>query len=176
MGLPNHSNGPGGSQEPLVVQHSPPRSGCIPLKFHQDSTHPYASSGGVLEDRSVLMGLPGHSSGPTGSQGPKVVQHSPPRSGCKPLKTRQDSTRPFASSVGVVEDRSVLMGLPDHSNGPGGSYGPLVVQHSPPRSGCKPLKTHQDYTHPYASSVSVVVDLLVTSQNHLRIGSYGNMG
>ena len=43
------------------------------------------------------------------------------------LKTRQDYTHPYASSVGVVEDRSVLMGLPDHSNGPGGSYGPIVV-------------------------------------------------
>merc|ERR1711997_650892 len=27
----------------------------------------------------------------------------------KPLKTRQDCIRPYASSVGVVEDRSVLM-------------------------------------------------------------------
>ena len=67
------------------------------------------------------MGLPDHSNGPGGSSGPIVVQHSPPRTGSKPLKTRQDSTRPYASSVGVVEDRSVLMGLPDHSNGPGGS-------------------------------------------------------
>ena len=35
--------------------------------------------------------------------------------GSKPLKTHQDYTHPYASSVGVVEDRSdVLMGLPDH--------------------------------------------------------------
>ena len=34
-----------------------------------------------------------------------------PRSGSKPLKTRQDSTRPYAPWVGVVEERSVLMGL-----------------------------------------------------------------
>ena len=32
------------------------------------------------------------------------------RSGSKTLKTHQDCTRPYASSVGVVEDRSVLMG------------------------------------------------------------------
>ena len=55
------------------------------------------------------MGLPDHSSGPGGSYGPIVVLHSPPISGCIPHKTRQDSTSPYASSVGVVEDRSVLM-------------------------------------------------------------------
>ena len=91
-------------------------------------THPYASSVGVfLEDRSVLIGLPDRSNGPTGSYRKLVVKHSPPRSGSEPLKTCQDSSHPYASSVGVVEDKSVLMGLPDHSNGPGGSYGPIVV-------------------------------------------------
>ena len=73
------------------------------------------------------MGLPDHSNGPAGSYGPIVVKHSPPRTGFKPLKTRQDSIRPYASSVGVVEDRSVLMDVSDHSNGPTGSYGPIVV-------------------------------------------------
>ena len=154
MGLPHPSNGPGGSSGPIVVQHSPPRSGSEPLKTHQDSTCPYASSVGVVEDRSVLMGLPDHSNGPGGSQGPIVVQHSPPRSGSKPLKTRQDSTHPYASWVGVVEDRSVLMGLPGGSYEPTGPYGPFFVLHSPPRSGSKPLKTHQDHKCPLLFSWS----------------------
>ena len=34
---------------------------------------------------------------------------SPPRSASEPLKSCQDSTRPYASPFGVVEDRSVLM-------------------------------------------------------------------
>ena len=34
---------------------------------------------------------------------------------------------PYAFLVGVVEDRSVLMGLPDGSHGPNGSCGTIVV-------------------------------------------------
>ena len=49
-----------------------------------------------------------------------IFPHSINRNGSKPLKTRQDSTRPYAPWVGVVEDRSVLMGLPDGSHGPNG--------------------------------------------------------
>ena len=64
------------------------------------------------------MGIFGGSHGPTGSCGAFVVKHSPPRSGSEPLKTCQDSTRPYASLVGVVEDRSVLTGHSDGSNGP----------------------------------------------------------
>ena len=47
------------------------------------------------------------------------------RSGCKPLKTCQDHAYTFW--VGVVEDRSVLMGLPDGSHGPNGSCRTIVV-------------------------------------------------
>ena len=43
------------------------------LKPHQDSTCPYAFWVGVVEDRSVLMGLPGGSYGPTGSCRPLLV-------------------------------------------------------------------------------------------------------
>ena len=49
---------------------------------------------------------------PSGSYGTTFVSHSPPRSGSKPLKACQDSACPYASSAGVVEDRSVLMCLP----------------------------------------------------------------
>ena len=73
------------------------------------------------------MGLPDGSHGPTGSGRTIVVWHSPPRSGCKPLKTCQDHACPYASPVGVVEDRSVLMGLPDGSHGPNGSCRTIVV-------------------------------------------------
>ena len=52
--------------------------------------------------------------------------------------------------VGVVEDRSVLMGLPDGSHGPNGSCGTIVVKHSPPRSGSRPLITCQDHQCPHA--------------------------
>ena len=37
--------------------------------------------------------------------------------------------------VGVVEDRSVLMGLPECPNGPIGSCITLVVKQSPPKDG-----------------------------------------
>ena len=87
------------------------------------------------------MGLPDGSHGPNGSCRTIVVQHSPSRSGCKPLKTHQDHTRPYAFWVGVVEDRIVLMGLPDGSYGPNGPCRTIVVQHSPPRNGSKPVKT-----------------------------------
>ena len=73
------------------------------------------------------MGLPDGSHGPNGSGRTIVVKHSPSRSGSKPLKTRQDHTRPYASPVGVVEDRSVLMGLSDGSHGPTGSCRTIVV-------------------------------------------------
>ena len=73
------------------------------------------------------MGLPDGSNGPNGSCGSIVVKHSPSRSGSRPLKTRQDHTRPYASPVGVVEDRSVLMGLSDGSHGPNGSCRTIVV-------------------------------------------------
>merc|ERR1739844_602950 len=95
---------------------------------------------------------------PMGSCRIIVVLHSTPRSGSKPLKTCQDHARPYASPVGVVEDRSVLMGLPDGSHGPNGSCGTIVVKHSPPRSGSRPLKTRQDHACPYASPVGVVED------------------
>ena len=81
------------------------------------------------------MGLPDGSHGPTGSGRTIVVKHSPSKSGSKPLKTHQDHTHPYASPVGVVEDRSVLMGLSDASHGPNGSCRTIVVQQSPPRSG-----------------------------------------
>ena len=73
------------------------------------------------------MGLPGGPYGPTGSCRPLVVKHSAPRSGSRPLEPHQDSTCPYAFRVGVVDDRSVLMGLPGGSYGPTGSCRPLVV-------------------------------------------------
>ena len=73
------------------------------------------------------MGLPDGSHGPNGSCGTIVVKHSPSRSGSRPLKTRQDHTRPYAFWVGVVEDRSVLMGLPDGFHELNGSCRTIVV-------------------------------------------------
>ena len=73
------------------------------------------------------MGLPDGSHGPNGSCGTIVVKHSPSRSGSKPLKTRQDYACPYAFWIGVVEERSVLMDVPDGSHGPNGSCRTLVV-------------------------------------------------
>ena len=58
---------PTGSYRTLVFYHSPLRTATIPLKTHQDHTHPHASSVGVVKDRSFLMGLSDGSNGPTGS-------------------------------------------------------------------------------------------------------------
>ena len=58
-----------------------------------------------------------------------------------PSKPCQEPTCPYAYPVGVVEDRSVLMGVPDGFNGPTGSQGTIVVKHSPPRNASKPLQT-----------------------------------
>ena len=73
------------------------------------------------------MGLPDGSHGPTGSGRTIVVYYSPSRSGSRPLKTCQDHAHPYAFWVGVVEDRSVLMGLPDGVHGPTGSGRTIVV-------------------------------------------------
>ena len=56
----------------------------------------------------------------------------------KPPKLCQEPTRPYAYPVGFVEDRSVLMGVPDGLNGPTGSQETIVVKHSPPRNASKP--------------------------------------
>ena len=73
------------------------------------------------------MGLPDGVHGPNWSGRTLVVKHSPSRSGSKPLKPRQDYARPYAFWVGVVEDRIVLMGLPDGSHGPNGPCRTIVV-------------------------------------------------
>ena len=67
------------------------------------------------------------SHGPNGSGRTLVFYHSPSRSGSKPLKTNQDHASPYAYWIGVVEDRSVLMDLPDGSHGPNGSCRTIVV-------------------------------------------------
>ena len=54
MGIPDGFNGPTGSQETIVVKHTPPRNASKPC---QEPTHPYAYLVGVVEDRSVLMGF-----------------------------------------------------------------------------------------------------------------------
>ena len=58
-----------------------------------------------------------------------------------PPKLCQEPTRPYAYPVGVVEDRSVLMGVPDGLNGPTGSQGIIVVKQTPHRNASKPLQT-----------------------------------
>ena len=47
----------------------------------------------------------------------------------------------YASPVGVFEDRSFLMGVPDRYNEPTGSQGTFVVKVTPPRNASKPLQT-----------------------------------
>ena len=78
-----------------------------PPKLCQEPTCPYAYPVGVMEDRSVLMGVPDGINGPIGSQETIVVKHTPPRNASNPPKLCQEPTRPYGSLVGVVEDRSI---------------------------------------------------------------------
>ena len=58
-----------------------------------------------------------------------------------PSKPCQEPTRPYVLPIGVVEDRSVLMVVPDGFNEPTGSQERIVVNHTPPRNASKPPKT-----------------------------------
>ena len=59
MGVPYGFNGPTGSQETIIVKHTPPRNASNPPKLCQEPTSPYGSLVGVVEDRSVLIGFLG---------------------------------------------------------------------------------------------------------------------
>ena len=54
------------------------------------------------------MEVPDGYNGPIGSQGTLVVELTPPRNAFKSLQTCQDHSCPYASQVGVVQDRSVF--------------------------------------------------------------------
>ena len=82
-----------------------------PWKPCQEPTHHYASPVGVVEDRSVLMGFLIVCIGPMGHREHELLRVLLPEIPLNPWKPCQEPTRPYASPVGVVEDRSVLMGF-----------------------------------------------------------------
>ena len=100
-------------------------SGSISLTLWQAQADNFTESQKVIALRSIvvrefrqgvrsLSGVGGH------------VQYEMSPS-CAGAETHQDHACPYASPVGVVEDRSVLMGLPDSSHGPNGSDRTIVV-------------------------------------------------
>ena len=69
---------------------------------------------------------------PQGQSEHKLLSTLLPEMPPNPSKPCQEPTRPYANLVGVVEDRSVLIGFPNAFNEPTGSLGTIVVKYTPP--------------------------------------------
>ena len=77
----------------------------------QEPTCPYASLVGVVEDRCVLMGFQMVPMDPMGHREHELLRVLLSEMPLNPQKPCQEPICPYASLVGVVEDRSVLMGF-----------------------------------------------------------------
>ena len=105
-----------GHREHQLLRVLLPEMPLYPQKPCQEPICPYASSVGVVEDRSVLMGFLMVPMDPLGHRKHQLFRVLLPEMPLYPWKPCQEPTHPYASPVGVVEDRSVLMGFPECHN------------------------------------------------------------
>ena len=115
-----------------------------PSKPHQDSTCPYASPAGVVEDRSIQMGFLRVLKTPNRSFWATFIKVTPAKTSKNPIKTPLVLLLPRWSCGGQEHPD----GVSDASEDPNRSFGATFIKVTPAK----------DSTCPYASLAGVVED------------------